>query len=460
MSPRISPGVLCRFGLGLAVLALTPSAGAAVGDSLGASAAVFPGESNSSTPAIASLPGGGFVIVARWNGSPPFAAGLYARFHDANGTPTGNPVLVSNDRSAIRPAIAADADGRMVVTWVSQYYKGGKIAPFTEIFVISAQRLATDGTPLGPAIEVARESFAPSAALPLSSEGSVFQVSAAVAAADNGDFAIAWKAETYRGAAFGLGTRNALLLYSELNSYSRQIQVQRYAVDGRARGEPIAITRQSRSSGAWNRIGDLNNDPPALAMDGQGGFVVGWQDDGRFSVPVRAQRHDAGGRKLGARIDVEGCNTAPVIASDPAGNFVIGCIGHGASSAPAEIRAQRYAADGTTRGSLIKIAEQEPGSELREPALAVAADGRFLIAWSAVSSGVRTRYGPIRAQAVAANGSPSGPGFRVEPNAVTDEFEPAVSITGYGDLVVTWRGSNLSGPDYVDRAYWQRFSGH
>lgn len=462
MPQPILPSLPCLFGLGLglAAMALSPTAGAAVGDPLGASAQVFPGDGNASAASMASLPGGGFVIVARWSGSPSFPAGLYARFHDASGTPTGNPMLVSTDQSAMRPAVAVDAGGRIVVAWVTQHYKGGAIAPFTEIFVVSAQRLAADGLRLGPAIEVARETFAPSVPLPLGSDSSVFYVNAAIASADDGDFAVAWKIETYRGAAFGLGTRNELLFYSETNTYGRQIQVRRYAADGSTRGEPIAITRQSRTSGARSRIGDLNNDPPALAMNGQGGFVVSWQDDGRFSAPVQAQRHDAGGRRLGTRIDVEGCNTAPVIASDPAGNFVIGCIGYGTSPAPAEIRAQRYTAAGTPQGALIKVAEQEPGSELREPALTVAADGRFLIAWSAARYEAPARYGPIRLQAFAGNGSASGPSFEVEPNPLTDEFEPAVAITSLGDLLVSWRGSNFSSQEYFSRAYWQRFSGN
>jgi len=93
---------------------------------------------NQRTPAVAALPGGGFVaawvseqersMAPNWssntttyvtvNSAPTPSVDIYARLYDNNGVAQGNEFLVNSDSNpCANPAVAAATDGSFMVTW-------------------------------------------------------------------------------------------------------------------------------------------------------------------------------------------------------------------------------------------------------------------------------------------------------------------------------------------------------
>jgi large repetitive protein len=66
-------------------------------------------------PAVAGLPGGGYVVA--WNDIP--ARNVYARRYAADGTPVSPPVRVNlSAGTTANVAVVALSDGRFVVSWI------------------------------------------------------------------------------------------------------------------------------------------------------------------------------------------------------------------------------------------------------------------------------------------------------------------------------------------------------
>src|SRR5690606_17587491 len=102
---------------------------------------------------------------------------------------------------------------------------------------------------------------------------------------------------------------------------------------------------------------------PALAIGGQGNFVVAWQSLGSggadtSSYSIQAQRYAANGTVLGPQFQVNtytnSYQTFPSVAVGGQGNFVVAWQSYGSGGTDTSqysIQAQRYAANGTPLGS-------------------------------------------------------------------------------------------------------------
>jgi hypothetical protein len=140
----------------------------------------------------------------------------------------------------------------------------------------------------------------------------------------------------------------------------------------------------------------------------------------------------------------------PQIASDTSGNSVIAWVDGGGN-----IVAQRYAADGTARGSQFQIAAAHASGDgqVTSPAVAVNASGQFTVAWAdmAKSNGWAIGWygigfewyrspGTVHVKTFQADGTPvsgdvqvaSTPYGSLSPNSV------AVAMDDDGDFVATW----------------------
>ena len=151
--------------------------------------------------------------------------------------------------------------------------------------------------------------------------------------------------------------------------------------------------------------------PPALALDGRGGYFVAWGTSAGFSDhavagrPVTAALKRGTARKLTTR---QGSITSWAIAADPSGYLVASWIA-GPESARG-VYTDLVTRAGVRRRSTYRV--HSPGGELR--LARNSRTGRFALAWQEDRS-IMDAEEPLRVQQLDASGRSLGPGSVVPP---------------------------------------------
>jgi hypothetical protein len=310
------------------------------------------GDHHAATIAGASLPNlqfHSFVVYQR-----DVAAGneVFARRYSGS-TPDSDVFQVGSGTSSndLSPRAAGDSSANFVAVW-------------NQDGTVMGQRYDSSGAELGTA-------FAAGTAL--------VNTGVRVARAPGGDFLVTWISETNAitaqryhasGAALGGSFRvNAVTGFSILDSAVSMIDSQfvvTWTLDG---ADPDLRARVYDSSGSTIRTEFAvslyttgSRSHPDVAMDGAGGFVVVWEDDGDRDggggVPagsIWAHRFDAAGQPVSGEFRVNttaaGDQLAPRVANF-GGSFIVVWQGNG-NAGPSEIYAQRYCANkgGDANGS-------------------------------------------------------------------------------------------------------------
>ncbi len=245
------------------------------------------------------------------------------------------------------PSVAADEDGDLVAVWSSSG-SSGTDASFSSI---QGQRYASDGTPLDSEFQINT----------YTTNG---QTSPSVAADANGDFVVVWAS---------LGSSGA-----DASDYS--IHGQRYASDGTPLGSEFQINTYTTNRQAG----------PTVATDADGDFVVVWRSAGSSGTDtsdysVQGQRYASDGTPRGSEFQVNTYTTnrqeSPAVAAHPDGDFVVVWESFGSSGADASdssIQGQRYASNGTPRGSEFEINTYITNGQ-DTPSVAAESDGGFVV---------------------------------------------------------------------------------
>jgi hypothetical protein len=285
--------------------------------------------------AVAMRPDGGFVVV--WTddfGTDGFGRGVFARRFSSIGASEGGPFQVNSHttQNQLRPSISMRDDGAFAVVWDSGYQDGsgrgvfgrrfdpsgiGQAAEFqvnalTTLdqdygavamqgggdFVVIWRGQDQDGYGIrGRRFNAAGSPQAAEFAVNTTFTGR--QLEPAVAIADDGRFVVAWTSDAQDGAGYGVFGR-------------------RFDGANAAQGGELQIA--SFTTSAQRR--------PAVAMDGGAGFVVTWesQQDG-YNYGVFARSFDASGARVGVELQVnvrtQGIERLPAIAMDGQGDFVV-----------------------------------------------------------------------------------------------------------------------------------------
>ena len=140
---------------------------------------------------------------------------------------------------------------------------------------------------------------------------------------------------------------------------------------------------------------------------------------------------------------------------DADGDFVVVWDSQGSGgtdSSAASIQGQRYASDGAPAGSEFQVNTYTTSDQFG-PEVAMDADGDFVVTWySYGSSGTDASGGSIQGQRFAADGSPAGGELQV--NTYTTDFQnrPAVAMDADGDFVVAWESDSSGGTDTDGRS--------
>ena len=350
-------------------------------------------------PSVASLPGGGFVVV--WNSldQDGSAYGIFGRRYDAGGEALdGEDIRVntSTTGSQASPAVAATSTA-MVVAWHSTVHDGSGHGVF-------ARRYDGDGAPVGPEFRVntftARD-----------------QNDAAVAVSARG-FVIAWTSFEQDGSGQG-------------------VFAQRHDAGGGLQGPEFRVHAHTTGAQA----------DPAVASDAAGNFVIAWRSAGQDGDAggIYARRFDAQGVPQGEEFRLNAYTTGdqahPALAADGTGGFVAVWASSGQDGAGEGVYGRRYAADGSPRGDEFQVHVHTAGFQ-GLPAVAADASG-FVVAWA--SEVPDDGLSAIVARRFDGSGAAEGGEFRV--NTFTPGFQlfPSVASADRGDFVIAWMSEEEDG---------------
>jgi len=183
----------------------------------------------------------------------------------------------------------------------------------------------------------------------------------------------------------------------------------------------------------------------------QGGSAVTMADNGRFVIAwfgglagVSAQRYSASGMPEGGNFQVSTIKEArrvshPVVAMDAEGAFVVVWLEYDFPARDfGDVLARRYDADGAPRGPEFQVNVEPfaigPFDRLAVwSTVAMAADGRFIVAWT---SGGKSY--DIVARRYDAAGCPGGPELRVDTHEANRQQCPSAAMAPDGHAVVAW----------------------
>jgi len=146
-----------------------------------------------------------------------------------------------------------------------------------------------------------------------------------------------------------------------------------------------------------------------------------------------------------------GSQIQPDLAMADPGFVVVWTGPNPAAPGQTEIWARRYALDGQPLSNEFRVNAATSGHQL-QPAVAMAADGSFLVAWAS-DDGDGSGYG-VFARRFDAAGNPTTSDLLIPTNALYDQNAPAVAALAAGGFAVAWQsalqaGSSAIGPQPI-----------
>jgi hypothetical protein len=238
------------------------------------------------------------------------------------------------------------------------------------------------------------------------------QAGAAVAAAAGKGFVVAWRSDGQDGDANG-------------------VFLQRFS----SSGAPLGIELQVST------FTDGQQRRPAVAVESDGDFVVVWQDAGRdgYAYGVFAQRYDSAGVAQGAEFQVNTTTSQderfPAVAIRGDGDFVVAWTAFLQDGSSDAVIARRFSS-GAAQGGELQVNTTTISTQSL-PAIAMVADGRFVVAWQSFGQD-GDHYATI-AQRFDSAGSPLGGEIQVNTYTVERQHLPSVAMSGDGAFMVVWQ---------------------
>ncbi|MGH7790258.1 MAG: hypothetical protein ACRERC_25545, partial [Candidatus Binatia bacterium] len=178
---------------------------------------------------------------------------------------------------------------------------------------------------------------------------------------------------------------------------------------------------------------------PAMAIAPGGQFVVVWESfeqDGDY-IGIFGQRYSSSGVKQGAEFPVNdytaGPQEAPAVAVGADGGFVVVWQGYGEGGDYQDVFARRYDNAGAALGGEFQV---NTASALLEGAAAVSPlGGGFVIVWD--------DYDDVFARRYDGAGAALGGGFQVNLTTIGFQGSADVAATADGGFVVAWEDGNF-----------------
>ena len=194
-----------------------------------------------------------------------------------------------------------------------------------------------------------------------------------------------------------------------------------------------------------NSVAAGDQERPALGFDASGGFVAAWEDDssssdgsGNHDVLVRG--FSACGCEsftdVVAHTNPAGQQQTPAVGVASNGDFVVAWADDADGNDVFQVHARGFHADGTQRFARITVNSEASGQQLA-PAIAVAPDGRFVVAWEDDQDGDDEPQVWVRG--FHADGSERFSDRSVHTDVAGERLAPAVGIDSGAAFVVAWQ---------------------
>ncbi len=190
---------------------------------------------------------------------------------------------------------------------------------------------------------------------------------------------------------------------------------------------------------------------PAAGMAADGSFVVAWQDDtdGNGVYQIHARGFDAGGSERFTRITVNSVSTGqqenPAVAVAPDGRFAVAWEDDRDRDGDMQVWLRGFNADGSERFAERSVHADVAGKRQR-PAVAATPDGGCVVVWE--DDGDGNGIFQIHARGFRADGSERFARRTVNSQAAGQQRNPAVAADGTGGFVVVWEDDQDSDGDY------------
>jgi hypothetical protein len=316
------------------------------------------------------------------------------------------------DGDQLVSTVASNGNDRFVVLWHSGWVYEQRPTQDGDRFGLFAQVYDASGARIGAEFRVNQ-----------TAAGN--QDQSAVAMDEDGGFVAVWRSESlppvYRSQLFG----------------------RRFDPAGVPLGDEFAV------SDAPSPANDFH---PAVALDGEGRFVVAWKryGPGPEEEEVLARRFDASGNPLGplleVSVDAGGLPDQPAVAVGPAGDFSVIYEIYGLlPGRDGGLVSRRFTASGEPVGDAA-VLDVPPRFRPFTPEAATRPDGSAVVTW--YDSGM------IFGRLLDPSGAPQGLAFPVSTSS-GDLFNPRVAVDAAGGFLIAWTKSN----DQVDGlgVFGQRF---
>jgi hypothetical protein len=186
---------------------------------------------------------------------------------------------------------------------------------------------------------------------------------------------------------------------------------------------------------------------PAVAVDPAGDTVVAYQSgteyNGSSPYDIKVQRYNSSGVAQGGEITVNTTLTdtqiQPAIAIDADGDFVVAWASY--QNGNYDIFAQRFNAAGAKQGGEIAVNSTKAGGQV-QPSVAMDAAGNFVITWTS-GQGVGGSNEVIF-QRYNSSGVAQGPETQANNTTGGSQNNPAVAMDGSGNFVIAWQSVEAS----------------
>jgi hypothetical protein len=371
-------------------------------------------------PAAAADAAGNFVVV--WEsyssgGNDSSGRSVQALLYDRDGTAAG-PEFQANTATANEqksPAVARSSSGAFVVVWESNHG--------TSDFDIMGQRFNAAGAKVGAELLVN------------SGYTAGIQGAPAVAMADNGDFVVVWRSAGGAGGDPGVS-----------------IQGRRFRASSGSFFDQFLV----------NDITPGDQDQPAVASDGNLGYLVAWMEPATSNdIAIRfftADNTASAGMTPDAPQETAntyptGSQSSPSVAMIPDGRAVVVWESFGATfgddSSRLSIQARRLDASGAFVDDNDVQINTYTNDDQRYSSATMAPNGVYAIAWQSYgSAGNDASDYSVQFRAFDADGAALDPAD-VQANSYTTNAQqsPAVALAPTGLLLVAWESNGSPGND-------------
>ncbi|NND68440.1 MAG: hypothetical protein HKN19_12705 [Halioglobus sp.] len=193
---------------------------------------------------------------------------------------------------------------------------------------------------------------------------------------------------------------------------------------------------------------------PSVAMDTDGDFVVAWESynqDGYYYDSVFARTFSAAGAPTSGEIAVNSTaaddQSDPSAAMDDDGDFAISWeSNHLSGYYSDDVFVRTFSAAGAPTSGEIQVNTSTDGTQ-DNPSIAMDADGDFVVAWED-EYGYDGDYSGVFYRTFSAAGAPTSGELQANQTTTSYQSRPSVSMQSDGDFVIAWNSYLQDGDDY------------